>query len=155
MKEFPFPEEVVLRVLEEDGWNEIIKVRANYTGKGMHKACVGFEAPEVRNVAAFLVRLAGETEAEGVELEDLVDVTCTMCSDNMGKNNVIVYFPGCDKFAEQYVNAEDTDAEWPAVSDESVDMSAAGRMFGTLLGDPYDNEGHEDEARRIALRGIN
>jgi hypothetical protein len=125
MRSFPFTEEVVLRVLEEDGWDEIIKVRANYTGKGMHRACVGFEAPEVRNVSAFLVRLAGETEAEGVDLEDLIDATGTMCSDNMG-HDVIVYFPNYDKFAEP-----------------------------TEVEDPYDNAGHEDEARLIALRGMN
>lgn len=93
MRAFPFCREAIERVLEEDGWSEIIKVHDSYTGRGLRAACVGFEAPEVRNVAAFLVRLAGETEAEGVELEDLVEVTTIMCSDGMGKNNVIVYFP--------------------------------------------------------------
>lgn len=109
MRAFPFTRQVIDRVLEEDGWNEVIKVNDHYVGRGTSKACMGFVAPEVRVVASFLVRLAGETEAEGVELEDLVAATQVYCVDGMGKNDVIVYFPN-------YVLLDGEDAEHKTVA---------------------------------------
>lgn len=126
MKAFPFPKETVERLILEKGYDDVIKLKDNYVGRGYDKWCIGFIAPEVRCVVQFLLELAGETEAEGVELEDLVDVVSTMCSDSFG-HDVIVYFPNYDKFAELYVNAD---------TEEPADMSAAGDYLGSLIGEP-------------------
>ena len=93
MRSFPFTKEVIERVLEEDGWDEIVHIRENYVGRGEARGCFAMTAPDTRNVMAFMVRLAGETEAEGVELTDLVEAVTNARWDSMGYD-VIVYFPG-------------------------------------------------------------
>jgi hypothetical protein len=94
MKPFPFSKNMIDKVLtDDDGWDEFIKVRENYVGKGQSYGCMAFTAPDVRNVMAFMVRLAGETEAEGVELTDLIDAVTNVRWDSMGRDEVIVYFP--------------------------------------------------------------
>lgn len=124
MKVFPFTEEVVLRVIGETG----LKVRphTNYTGRGMQgvladRTCVGFIVPDENTITSFLLWLGGETEAEGVDLEDLVEAARNMRKDNLG-NDLIAYFPSYAEFAE------------PTRDDDT---------------------GNEDEARLIALRGMN
>lgn len=104
MRTFPFTREVVERVIKDQGYDDVIKIYDRYVGRGMlpatREGCVGFVGPEVRNVVQLLLELAGETEAEGVELEDLVVMTGTMCSDNMGLRGAVVYFPSYTGFAE-------------------------------------------------------
>lgn len=148
MRKFPFPRVTVDRLILEKGVEDVIRLHDNYVGKGERRSCIGFVAPEVRVVVQFLLELAGETEAEGVELEDLVVMAGTMCVDGMGKDDCIVYFPGYAKFeeppSEEVVAVEDAPAPSPQLGQtfiNSVNGPVTGSVFqiASLRGEVKDH----------------
>lgn len=142
MKKFPFPSVTVGRLILEKGYEDVITVRDNYVGRGQlpsHRSgCIGFVAPEVRIVVQFLLELAGETEAEGVALEDLVDMAGTMCVDGMG-HDCIVYFSGYTEFAdpptEEELGAEALEDAYEPVANpgRTIINNVSGPVNGTVF----------------------
>lgn len=127
MRKFPFSKEAIERLIREKGYDDVIKLKDNYVGRGHDKHCVGFIAPEVRCVVQFLLELAGETEAEGVELEDLIIAAGTYCVDNMGFD-AIVYFPTYYEFAEA-----ETDIKPVTRPSRTIINSNTGTVNGSLF----------------------
>jgi len=91
--EFPFTQETVERLLEESSLADVVRIRPSYTGRGYVPAGIGFELPDTRTLVALWCVFAGNTEAEGIELDDLTDAIHKQQQDNMG-HDLIVYYPG-------------------------------------------------------------
>jgi hypothetical protein len=109
--EFPISQ-ARLEELMDDNCFDNVQVRADYSGRSMYgRTCVAFVAADSRWVTQLWILLAGESEAEGFEPQDLMDIVAKEQKDSWG-SDTIVYYPDV-----QFPKADDEDDLLPLDSE--------------------------------------